>query len=108
MEQGPVDVESLLRSCAERFEWQLREADADLRLELATLPAVQGDERRLEQAFTNLIDNALRYGLRRRTACCAWACTTRARTSRPRSCPGSLSASSSSTGTAVVAPAGRG
>lgn len=64
MERGPVDVESLLRSCAERFEWQLREAGADLRLELATLPAVQGDERRLEQAFTNLIDNALRYAPR--------------------------------------------
>jgi signal transduction histidine kinase len=61
MERGEVDLEHLLRACAGRFDWQLRDSGADLRLELPPLPPLEGDERRLEQAFTNLIDNAVRH-----------------------------------------------
>ncbi|MEX0785735.1 MAG: HAMP domain-containing sensor histidine kinase [Dehalococcoidia bacterium] len=56
-----VDVARLLEACAGRFEWQLRQTGAELKLDVASLPPVEGDEHRLEQAFTNLIDNAVRH-----------------------------------------------
>jgi signal transduction histidine kinase len=61
VQREPVDVPELLRTCVGRFEWQLRETGTSLDLELEPMPAVPGDERRLEQAFTNLIDNAVRH-----------------------------------------------
>jgi len=61
IQQEPVDLEDLLRTCAERFQWQLQESGARLRLDLKPLPALEGDVRRLEQAFSNLIDNAIRH-----------------------------------------------
>jgi signal transduction histidine kinase len=61
MQHEPIDLPELLRGCAERFEWQLKEAGADLQLELPGLPALNGDGRRLEQVFSNLIDNAVRH-----------------------------------------------
>jgi len=64
VEREPVDLANVLRGCARRFEWQLRESGAEMRLDLKALPSVQGDERRLEQAFANLIDNAVRHAPR--------------------------------------------
>jgi signal transduction histidine kinase len=61
MEHERIDLAELLRTCAERFEWQLRESGADLQLDIAPLPPVEGDGRRLEQVFSNLIDNAVRH-----------------------------------------------
>ncbi|OGO52570.1 MAG: hypothetical protein A2148_08765 [Chloroflexi bacterium RBG_16_68_14] len=61
VQREPIDLADLLRVCARRFEWQLRESGAEMRLDLAPLPPLVGDERRLEQAFTNLIDNAVRH-----------------------------------------------
>lgn len=61
VERRPVDLEALLRACAKRFDWQLRESGADIRLEVEPLPPLSGDGRRLEQAFSNLIDNAVRH-----------------------------------------------
>jgi signal transduction histidine kinase len=56
-----VDLPDLLRACAERFEWQVRESNTELRLDVESLPTIRGDERRLEQVFSNLIDNAVRH-----------------------------------------------
>lgn len=61
VEREPLDLANVLRVCAGRFEWQLRESGASMRLEVGPLPPLEGDERRLEQAFTNLIDNAVRH-----------------------------------------------
>jgi signal transduction histidine kinase len=61
MRREPVDLDDLLRHCARRFDWQLRESGAALRLDLGALPAFQGDGQRLEHVFTNLIDNAVRH-----------------------------------------------
>jgi two-component system sensor histidine kinase ResE len=61
VQREPVDLEHLLRDCAKRFEWQLRESAMEMRLDVPALPSVHGDERRLEQAFANLIDNAVRH-----------------------------------------------
>ncbi len=61
MQQNRIDLASLLRACVGRFTWQLRDANAAIQLELPSLPPIHGDELRLEQAFTNLIDNAVRH-----------------------------------------------
>ena len=61
MLRDPVDLDELLRACAGRFDWQLRESGVSLSVDVPALPQIEGDGRRLEQAFTNLIDNALRH-----------------------------------------------
>ena len=61
MQRDAIDLADLLRVCARRFEWQLKESGAAMHLDLRSLPPLEGDERRLEQAFTNLIDNAVRH-----------------------------------------------
>lgn len=61
VQREPVDLEHLLRGCARRFEWQIKESDAEMSLDLSALPSVEGDERRLEQAFDNLLENAVRH-----------------------------------------------
>ena len=64
MQHEPVDLAELLRVCAGRFDWQLRESGVTVRLDIEPLPPMAGDGRRLEQAFTNLIDNAVRHTTR--------------------------------------------
>jgi signal transduction histidine kinase len=61
MQREQIDLDGLLRGCAERFEWQLRDSGADLRFDLQPVPAIEGDGLRLEQVFSNLIDNAVRH-----------------------------------------------
>ena len=61
VQREPVDLADLLRACGRRFEWQLRESGATMQLVLPLLPPLEGDERRLEQAFSNLIENAVRH-----------------------------------------------
>jgi heavy metal sensor kinase len=58
----PVDVGSLLGSLRERFSARARELGRRLESAPPGGLAVQGDRLRLEQALTNLIDNALRHG----------------------------------------------
>ncbi len=61
LQREPIDLDDLLRVCARRFEWRLRDSGATIHLDLQSPPPLEGDERRLEQAFTNLIDNAVRH-----------------------------------------------
>lgn len=62
MEHEPVDIGMLLRDALERVERRALEGGQNLALDLQTgLPPVVGDERRLEQVVSNLLDNALRY-----------------------------------------------
>ncbi len=61
VQREPIDLVHLLGTCAGRFEWQLRESKTELRLDVEPVPPLEGDERRLEQVFTNLIDNAVRH-----------------------------------------------
>jgi signal transduction histidine kinase len=60
--RSPIAVDELLDSIATRFRRRAR--DAGRRIEVTALAAltVLADRRRLEQALTNLVENALRYG----------------------------------------------
>jgi heavy metal sensor kinase len=57
-----LDASQLLASVASRFEWRAEQAGRPLRAVTAPAIAVQGDRIRLEQALSNLVDNALRHG----------------------------------------------
>ncbi len=61
MQHAHVDLVLVLQHTLERFMWTLRDAGIESRLRLGHLPEVHGDERRLEQVFSNLIENAVRH-----------------------------------------------
>lgn len=64
LKKDHVDMHQLAREVAEHFKlpMQERSADLDLRLE-ATNTVVIGDRVHLGNALTNLLDNALKYGM---------------------------------------------
>ncbi len=61
MAQEAVDMSQLLRRCVEKLTPQARQSGVELRLDLEALPPLSGDNDRLAQVFTNLIDNALKH-----------------------------------------------
>lgn len=61
MQHASVDLQSLLERTLERFQWELRDGEIRSGISIDRLPAVHGDERRLEQAFSNLLQNAVRH-----------------------------------------------
>ncbi|HID61447.1 MAG TPA: HAMP domain-containing protein [Anaerolineae bacterium] len=61
MAQEPVDMGRLLRGCVEKLTPQAGQGGVELKLELGALPSLTGDNDRLAQVFTNLIDNALKH-----------------------------------------------
>jgi signal transduction histidine kinase len=62
MDNEPVNIGALLYNSLERVLRRAQEGGQQLRLTAPdALPPVIGDERRLEQVVSNLLDNALRY-----------------------------------------------
>jgi signal transduction histidine kinase len=61
MQHRHVDLTALLQRTVERFQWSFRDAGITARLRIGRVGDVQGDERRLEQVFSNLIENAVRH-----------------------------------------------
>ena len=61
MEHAHVDLSALLERMLARFQWAIRGARIKSGLSVGHVPLVHGDERRLEQVFSNLIDNAVRH-----------------------------------------------
>ena len=57
-----VDLAELVREVAERFEEEVRRSGSELRLALRSDAIGQWDRLRLDQAVTNLVSNAIKYG----------------------------------------------
>jgi two-component system, OmpR family, sensor kinase len=57
-----VEVAGVMRAIAGRVERRTRAAGRELRVEATDGLAVDADPHRLEQALTNMVENALRYG----------------------------------------------
>jgi signal transduction histidine kinase len=62
VEKRDVEVHSVLRTVADRFAGPARGTGRTVRSECANGLSVQADGARLEQALTNMVSNALRYG----------------------------------------------
>jgi signal transduction histidine kinase len=60
-EHLPLDLTSLVASCAHRAERRAAAAGVDLRLDAEEALVVQGEGHRLEQVLVNLLDNALKH-----------------------------------------------
>ncbi|MFA5120445.1 sensor histidine kinase, partial [Zavarzinia sp.] len=59
----PVELGPIVRRVVTGLDFRAKAKQATVELALpADLPAVLGDEGELEQVFTNLIDNAIKYG----------------------------------------------
>ncbi len=61
MQHAHVDLRELLERTIERFQFAIRDAGIESRLRVEPIADVHGDERRLEQVFSNLLQNAVRH-----------------------------------------------
>jgi len=61
MAKESVDLKDLLQQCHEIFLMRAEEKNIQLRTDIEPLPPVTGDIDRLEQVFSNLLDNALKH-----------------------------------------------
>jgi signal transduction histidine kinase len=61
MQPEPLQIDNLLSACVERFERRAQEKNLRIESDVPALPPVQGDVRRLERVFSNLLDNAVRH-----------------------------------------------
>jgi signal transduction histidine kinase len=61
LQQEPVDLAATLGAVVDKLAPQAHQAQVDLGIAIQPLPPYTGDRDRLEQVFTNLVDNAIKY-----------------------------------------------
>jgi len=54
-----LDMNSLVTKVAENFEYRL--TNKEIRLDIGELPMCMGDQNKVDQVFSNLLDNAVKY-----------------------------------------------
>ncbi|NPA90234.1 MAG: HAMP domain-containing histidine kinase [Chloroflexi bacterium] len=59
--QGEVNLLILMREVTHRYQEMAEEAQVTLHLHEATVPPVQGDWQMLQEAFSNVVENAIKY-----------------------------------------------
>jgi len=59
--QDPIDCNALLNRVVKKFTPIADRASVSLKMNLAYIPTILGDDDRLAQAFGNLVDNAIKY-----------------------------------------------
>ncbi|MBS1869312.1 MAG: HAMP domain-containing protein [Actinobacteria bacterium] len=62
LDRRPLDVQALLEDTARRFRTRAREQRRSLTVEAGADVALRADAPRIEQALSNLVENALRHG----------------------------------------------
>lgn len=62
LDREPVEAQRLLTDVDRRFRLRARERDREVVVELGDDPSLVADVPRVEQALSNLVDNALRHG----------------------------------------------
>jgi signal transduction histidine kinase len=63
MAAEPVDLEALLKQVREIYSLRIEEKKLNLVMDVGLLPVITGDADRLEQVFSNLVDNAIKNSL---------------------------------------------
>ena len=61
LKHTPVDISGLLTNMAEKFRLQANSAGLELSYQIPVLPMILGDDDRLAQVISNLLDNAIKY-----------------------------------------------
>lgn len=64
MDIAPLDMNKLIKTIEKSFEYQVRKVGAILEIE--ELPPCRGHETQINQVFSNLLDNALKYRIPKR------------------------------------------
>jgi signal transduction histidine kinase len=54
-----IDMDKLINNVINAFEFKIKESD--VKLEISKLPPCKADKTQIDQVFSNLIDNALKY-----------------------------------------------
>ena len=54
-----LDMKAMIRDIVKSAEFQIKEAEVDVRID--DLPPCRGDATQINQVFSNLVDNALKY-----------------------------------------------